>query len=273
MSELTEDQKLVKLGLRSPNQTQSAGGEVLEKFKNKISELFDKFQEKFEDANLGSFGEFETWLVDNGFDSTTAKNIRNKFEEKYSTFSDFKTKVIDDFESWGDFENAFASNTGLRSDRSNEDGLAAAGVKVYEESGVGRSGQSIPAGGVEIYGKEIHFSQTESVKKTKEESSGGKDPIVWDNLRVEPNGLQTGDTIKVEADVTNNTGFVGNIVAELIVDGVVQMKKTRELRGNTTITVSFKEVVGGIIPNATGTFDIGISKAGSESVTVAYGGL
>ena len=153
MSELTEDQKLIKLGLRSPNQTQSAGSEAIEKLKNKISEEWATFQENFEDANLSSFDDFETWLTNNGFDSDTATNIRNQFEQKYASFSDFKTKVIDDFESFADFENDFASNTGLRSDREDADtGLSAAGIKVFEEAGVGRSGQSIPAGGVEVYG-------------------------------------------------------------------------------------------------------------------------
>lgn len=270
MSELTEDQKLVKLGLRSPNQTQSAGSEVLEKFKQKIAESFKTFQENFEYANLSSFGDFETWLVDNGFTQTDATNIRNSFEKKYSSFSDFKTAVIDDFGSWEDFENDFASNTGLRSDRENENGLAAGGIKVYEEDGIGRNGQDIPAGGVEIYGKEVHFSQSGAVKQTKEESSGTEDPIVWSNLSVSPTGVRIGDTVDVEADVTNNTGFVGNVVAELIVDGTVKDKKTRELSGNTTITVSF-EYTGG--EDGTGSFDIGISKAGTEEVTVIYGGL
>ena len=73
--------------------------------------------------------------------------------------------------------------------------------------------------------------------------------------------------------MTNNTGYIGNVVGELIVDGSVELKKTRELTANTTITITFEEVVGGIIPDASGTFDIGISKAGTESVTVAYGGL
>jgi len=274
MSELTEDQKLVKLGLRSPNQTQSAGSETIEKLKNQIAEEWATFQENFEDANLSSFDDFETWLVDNGFAADTAANIRNQFEQKYSSFSAFSDKVINDFESFTDFEHDFASNTGLRSDREDsETGLSAAGIKVFEEAGVGRSGQSIPAGGVEVYGSEVHFSETSSVRETSDESAGTEDPVVWDNLSVEPNGLQTGDTITVEADLTNNTGYQGRIVAELIVDGTVELTKAREVPGNSTVTITFEEVVGGIVPEASGTFDIGISKAGTESVTVAYGGL
>jgi len=271
MSELTEDQKLVKLGLRSPNQTQSAGSEAIEKLKNKISEEWETFQENFEDANLSSFDDFETWLVDNGFASDTASNIRTQFEQKYSSFSSFSDNILNEFESFADFENDFASNTGLRSDREDGDtGLSAAGVKVFEEAGVGRSGQEIPAGGVEVYGAEVHFSQTTNVQDTDDESAGSDDPIVWDNLVVDPNSGRVGDIIDVSADVTNNTGFVGNVVAELIVDGSVKRKKTRELQGNSTITVSFEYTAG---EDGTGTFDIGISKAGTEEVGVIYGGL
>lgn len=271
MSELTEDQKLVKLGLRSPNQTQSAGAEVIEAFKSNISDEWATFQENFEDANLSSWSEFETWLTDNGVDPDRASNIRTQFEQKYSSFSSFSDTVVNEYESWGDFENDFASNTGLRSDRTDEDtGLAAAGIKVYEEAGVGRSGQEIPAGGVEVYGAEVHFSQTQNVQDTKDESAGTEDPVVWDNLVVDPNSARIGDIIDVSADVTNNTGFVGNVVAELIVDGNVVDKKTRELTGNSTITISFEYTAGA---DGTGTFDIGISKAGTEELQVIYGGL
>jgi len=273
MSGLTEEQKLVKLGLRSPNQTESSATETIQQYKDKIASKWKTFQENFEDANLGSWSDFETWLVDNGVDADRAANIRSSFESKYSSFSDFSDKILNEYTSWSDFENDFASNTGLRSTRETDSGLSAAGIKVYEESGVGRSGQSISAGGVEVYGKEVHFSQTSSVRDTPDESAGTEEPVVWHNLSVEPTGLQTGDTITVEADVTNNTGYIGNVVGELIVDGSVELKKTRELTANTTITITFEEVVGGIIPDASGTFDIGISKAGTESVTVAYGGL
>lgn len=270
MSELTEDQKLVKLGLRSPNQTQSAGSETIEEFKNKIAEEWDTFQENFEDSNLSSWGDFETWLVDNGFSADKASTIRSNFEQKYSSFSEFSDKILNDFESFEDFENDFASNTGLRSTRETDDGLSAGGIKVYEEAGVGRSGQSIPAGGVEVYGAEVHFSETTNVQETKDESAGTEEPIVWDNLSVSPTGVRIGDIVTVEADVTNNTGFVGNVVAELILDGEVIDTKTRELEGNTTITVSFEYTAGA---DGTGTFDIGISKAGTDEIQVIYGGL
>jgi len=273
MSELTEEQKLVKLGLRSPNQTESSLTETKTQLQTNIAEDWDAFVSEFESASLTSFDDFETWLDDNGFDSDTAANIRSKFESKYPDWSTFETAITTEYESWSDFENDFASNTGLRSTRQTDTGLSAAGIKVYEESGVGRSGQSIPAGGVEVYGAEVHFSQSGAVQDTADESAGTDEPIVWDNLYVDPNGLQTGGTIVVEADVTNNTGFTGQIVAELVVDGEVKKTQTKQLTGNSTITVRFEEVVGGIVDELTGTFDIGISKAGTESVTVSYGGL
>jgi len=270
MSELTEDQKLVKLGLRSPNQTINAGAELLEKLKSKVAEEWDKFQENFEDASLSSFDEFETWLVDNGFDQTTATNIRNKFEDKYPSFSEFKTTLIDEYDSWEAFENDFASNAGLRSDRKTDNGLAAAGMKVYEESGVGRSGQSIPAGGVEIYGKEIHFSQSSAVRDTKDESSGADDAIEYSNLSVSPTGIRVGDTVTVEADLDHNTPFAGSVVADFIVDGNTRESKTIQLTGNDNKTVSFEYTAG---EDGTGTFALAIEDLDPVDVTVIYGGL
>lgn len=276
MSNLTEDQKLVKLGLRAPNQTESAVTETKDKLQSNIAEKWATFQENFEDANLGSWSDFETWLDDNGFTSTEASNIRSTFESKYSSFSDFKDNILNQYTSWSDFENDFASNTGLRSTRETDTGLSAAGIKVYEEAGVGRSGQSIPAGGVEVYGKEVHFSQSDAVRDTKDESAGADDPVVWDNLVVDPNRATAGvDTVDVSCDVTNNTSFVGNVVAELIVDDGVVDTKTRELEGNTTITISFDWTAGEQADGSiqVGTFAVGISKAGTEDVTTIYPNL
>lgn len=272
MSELTGDQKLVKLGLRSPNQTQSAGEETTATFKDEIAEEWDTFQEKFEDANLGSFDDFETWLINNGFDADTAANISNNFESKYGDWSTYNSKIINEYDSYTDFENDFASNSGFRSTRETDTGLSAGGIKVYEEDGVGRSGQSIPAGGVEVYGKEIHFSQSGAVKETPDESAGVSDPVVWDNLNVTPNLPNPGETITVEADVTNNTGLTANTVAQLLVDGSVAKTRERPIPANATKTITFEETVADIVPETVGTFDIGIAKAGTESVSVGYGG-
>lgn len=272
MSELTEEQKLVKLGLRSPNQTESSLTETKDKLQTNIAEEWATFQENFEDANLTSFDDFETWLTDNGFSADTAANIRQKFENKYGDWSTFSDSIINEYESWSDFENDFASNTGLRSTRTTESGLSAAGIKVYEESGIGRSGQSIPAGGVEVYGAEVHFSQSAAVQDTADESAGGQTPIEYSNLSVSPTGLQQGDTITVSADITNNTTYNAPVVAELIVDGSVEVNKTVEVSGGSTETVTFEEVVGGLVPS-TGTFDFTIGPLSPVSVTVAYGGI
>lgn len=270
MSELTEEQKLVKLGLRSPNQTESSLTETKDKLQTNIAEEWATFQENFEDANLSSFDDFETWLTDNGFDSSTASNIRSKFENKYGDWSTFSDKILNEYESWSDFENDFASNTGLRSTRRTDSGLAAAGIKVYEESGIGRSGQSIPAGGVEVYGAELHLSQTGSVQDTEDESAGAQDPIVFSNLSVSPTGVRIGDIFDISADITNNTSFAGTVVAELLVDDEVKESKSIETQGNDTKTVSFEYTAG---EDGTGTFAIGVGPLDPVDVTVIYGGL
>lgn len=275
MSELTEDQKLVKLGLRSPNQTQSAGAELIEKFKTNIAEEWSDFQTAFDNANLTSWNDFETWLTDNGFTTNVAGNIRTQLEGKYASWSDFSDTILNEYSSWADFENDFASNSGLRSDREDsETGLAAAGVKVFEESGVGRSGQEIPAGGVEVYGAEVHFSETTAVRETKDESAGGADAIAWSNLSVSPTTADVLTTVTVEADVTNNTSYPGSTVAELLVDDTVIETKTVDIAGNTTKTVSMNWLAGKTDDGEeVGTFAVGLSKAGTQDVTVIYPNL
>jgi len=270
MSELTEEQKLVKLGLRSPNQTESSLTETKDKLQTNIAEEWATFQENFEDANLTSFDDFETWLTNNGFSADTASNIRTKFENKYGDWSTFSGEILNEYESWSDFENDFASNTGLRSTRATDSGLAASGIKVYEESGIGRGGQSIPAGGVEVYGQEVHFSQTGTVRETEDESAGTSDSITWSNLSVSPTGVRIGDIVDISADITNNTTFTGRVVAELIVDGSVNETKTVKVEGNTTETVTFEYTAG---EDGTGTFAISVGPLSPIDVTVIYGGL
>lgn len=240
-SDLTEDQKLVMLGLRSPNNQDTAQSTTINEFQTNIASEWATFQENFEDANLTSWSEFETWLTNNGVDADTAANIRTDLESKYPTFGDYKDVVLNGT-SWEDYQTNFKAGSGLRSTLTTEDGQSAAGIQVYEEGGVGRAGQSIPAGGVEVYGTEVHFSQSAATGGTQTPPEDESDtPITYSNLTISETLPVAGETITISADVTNNTNFPGiGVVAELIVDDSVVDTKTVEVPANSTTSVSFQ---------------------------------
>jgi len=238
-SDLTEDQKLVMLGLRSPNQQATAFEGAFVTLQNNIASDWDEFQELYEDASIASFDDFETWLTNNGISSADASNIRSQFESKFS-FADFDSTLLGST-SWEDFKSNFRVGSGLRSELKTEDGLSIGGVQVYEEGGIGRAGQSIAAGGVEVYGTEVHFSQSAAVggEQTPAEDQSAN-PITYSNLSVSDTTPVPFEDIDVSATVTNNTNIPGfGVVAELQVDGEVRSKKTITVPANSSTTVTF----------------------------------
>jgi hypothetical protein len=237
---MSEKEKLVKLGLRSPNQSESALAGTKQILQDNIAEEWSVFQSDFESAGSTSFDEFESWLTGNGIGTTSATNIRNAMETKYASWSEFDDKIRNTYTEWGDFENDFAANTVLRSNRTTDSGLSAAGVKLYNEAGVGRGGQSIPAGGVEIYGKQIHFSQTLTVQDDPDDGGGGvAEPITYANMTGPTGAFSPDGPYTYTADVTNNTSFTGSVVVDFIKDGVVQKSQTVTLAGGEEKVVSF----------------------------------
>lgn len=239
MSKLTQDQKLVMLGLRQPSSQENASDEAIVEFQNNIASEWATFQENFEDANLGSWADFETWLTNNGISSSKASNIRSQFEASYASWSAFSDNVLNQYTSFDDMKNDFQSGSMFRSDGQTTDGRAMAGVKVYEQSGVGRDGQSIPRGGIEVFGQEVHFSQTGAVRDTRETSAGASDPIEYSNLTVSNTAPTPNQSIDISADVTNNVGYPQGVVINLLEDDVVVDTTTRVLSANETKTVTF----------------------------------
>lgn len=239
-SDLTEDQKLVMLGMRSPNQQSTAQSTTVQTYKNNIAKEWDTFQENFEDEGLTDWAGFETWLTDNGVTADTASNVRSSLESKYPTFSDYSDVVLDST-SWEDYQSNFKVGSGLRSSLKTEDGQSIAGVQVYEESGVGRAGQEIEAGGVEVYGTQVHFSQSATVGNEQEPAEDqSTNPITYSNLSVSNTTPVPYEEIEVSADVTNNTNIPGfGVVVELVVDDAVSKTKTVEVPANSTASVTF----------------------------------
>lgn len=266
---LTAEEKLVKLGLRSSVSTTSSSAGIITVLQNNIAESWDTFQELFEDEGMSSWGDFETWLTNNGVSSDTAGNIRTQLESKFSTWSDFSSAVINDYSSWQDFaDGTGSSSSGVRSERTTDDGQSAAGIKVYNEAGTGRNGQAIPAGGVEVFGTEVHFSEVTNLQDTKEESAGSNDVISYANLSVSTTSTTVNSIVTVDADVTNNTSFqIPSTTVELIVDSTVITTKEVGISANGTVNVSFDWV-----PTTTGVKAVAIGDLTPIDVTVEYSG-
>jgi hypothetical protein len=257
------------LGLRSPNNQSTAQTTAINVFQTNIAQSWDTFQENFEDENLSSWSGFETWLTDNGVESGTAGNIRTQLESKYPTFSDYSDIVIN-ATSWEDYKTNFKNGSGLRSTLTTQDGLSAAGIQVYEEGGVGRDGQSIPAGSVEVYGTEVHFSQSATPGGAQEPPEDQTDtPVTYSNLTISNDLPVPNEDIDVSVDVANNTNVPGiGVVAELIVDGEVDKTKSIEVAANSTATVSFTKRFEDY-----GSFDVSIGDTTPQTVTVIHPGL
>lgn len=262
MSNITENQKLVMLGLRSPNQSQSAGTEITSTLKNNISEDWDTYVSQFDSANLSSWADYENWLVNNGVSSDQAASIRSKLESKYPDWATFKDKTLNDYTSWFDWEADFQSNVGLRSDRTDADGQPSAGIKVHEEDGITRAGDPIEAGGVEVFGREVHFAQTGPIEQSGEPS------ISYSNLTISDTTPYLNQSVDISADVSNTSAYGGSVVAELIVDSAIWKAQTIELGGNTTKTVTFTTPFTDYDE-----YEVKIGPLPSQTVTVQHDGI
>lgn len=265
---LTEEQKLVMLGLRSPNSQESGQGEVVKIFQDNIAEDYDDFVDAFEDGldDGDEWDDFEDWLVDEGVGEDTAEGIREELEEKFDDFGDYYDVVVTS-NSWEDYETNFRIGNAMRSDLEDEDGRSAAGVKFYEESGIGRDGQRIPQGGVEVYGTQVHFSQTDEVRIPAEDQSD--EPITYTNLEVSNTLPTPHEIIVVSATVTNSTGIQGlTVEVPFEIDGEVVESEDAVIDANESEDVEFTHQF-----SEYGGYDVTIGDLPDERVVVTHPSL
>lgn len=237
---------------------EAAGEEMFASFQSNIAESWATFQENFEDAGLGSWADFETWLTDNGISSTTASNIRTQLEAKYASWSDFEDHILNQYTSWEDFRNDFQAGTFFRSEGVDTDGRAMAGVRIFEEPGVTREGINAPRGAIEIIGKEVHFSQSGTLR-----DSTPDDPINYSNLSISNTTPVPNESFDVSADVENTTSFTLPVPVSVLVDDGIEKTKTVDINGGTTRSVTFT-----ISLEDLGNYEVTIGDLASQTVTV-----
>jgi len=270
MSELSEDQKLVWLGLKQPTRQSSDGESLLIDLQDAFGDEFTDFKSSYENANPQNFGEFEQFLVDNGIGAERAASIRTDFENRYADFAEFDTTVRDT-ESYVEFEQEFGTSNELRSDVEDGDGKPAAGFKVYETGGVGRDGQYIPQGGVEAWGKEIHFSK--SGASTDDEAPGETDgdttyQFSYSNLQFSNKTPVPYEDVTVSCTVSNPSSTPRAESVQLFVDGEVYGSDFVSLGAVDSQTVEFTWSSSEYV-----SVDIGIGPLTPETIPVVHPGL
>lgn len=242
MTRITEDEKLVMLGLKQPTHQSSAASGIIGNLQAAFGDDYDDFKSAYEADDPQDFDDFQSFLTDNDVDDAEA--IRNAFEDNWDDdFADFDADIRS-FESYVDLENAFGSGSELRSNLVDEDGFPAAGIKVFESAGLGREGQLIPSGGVEVFGNEVYFSEVEPVVDVDDPGDEVDDTTYqfdYSNLEIEPTTTPTpGQTITVSAVVSNPSSFSRSESVQLRVDDEVDSSEFVLLPAQEATSVEFE---------------------------------
>lgn len=202
-------------------------------------------------SEFDSFAEFEQYLVDQGFSQDKAQTIVEKIKNQYSDFDTFRAEILATAESLEAILNAV--------DHAESTSEGGPGLRVFEEAGTTAAGVSVPAGSVELKGKEVHFSQVGA----SEEETTAEGPINWTALDVDPLNPFPTEPVDVRATVENTSQFPAPITAKLIVDGEVLDSQSVQIRPSGQTTVGFEIDFG-----STGSYDVQVSRSPTKTVLV-----
>jgi hypothetical protein len=157
--EFTSKERLRWLGLSEAAQSLSnvqTETNILEENLSDYATFKDHLNNGFDydnDSNvevLDSFGDFNSYLQQQGFSSSEADNFITKIQQNFtdedssgSVFDEFKTFALDQ-SSFEQLKSGFGSSSQLTSELETEGGEAVAGIKFHESGGVTRAGISVP---------------------------------------------------------------------------------------------------------------------------------
>lgn len=253
---ITAQQKLIWLGLNNRTFQQNPFQSQIEELKNLYS--FSEIQDKFEN-DWGSFADYAGDVnAENRSDSNGIEDYQSWQKKLVDIYGDpenpqeptdpeisdawdpHEDAFINEYVGWPDFENEFRTNTALTGQRQDESGEDIAGVRVHDTTGVTKNGDTVPAGSVEVFGRQVHFSQSDEARQGAG-TGGTEDPnIVFRNIAVNPTTTPNiGAEITVSAEVKNDTSYTETVIAPLKENGTVTDSQTLELMGNEIQEVSF----------------------------------
>lgn len=265
MSDLDEDKKLIWLGLKRPESDRSEVAGGINKLVNNVED-YETFQSDLD--GVSDYTEFKSYLENHGFTSEDAdtfiERIKNNFDDEDgdgSTYDDFEDYVQNEAESFSELKNAFDTNKTLGSDKETAEGDKVAGVKFFDNDGYTKDGVFAPAGSVEVFGNEIHFSQTGAPEAAEAD-------ISYSNLTISDTLPIPYERIDISADISNNGGSRGSVYAPLIEDGNVVDRQKVSVAAGDTETVTFTRYY-----TEYESIEVGIQDLGPQTVTVVPSGL
>lgn len=258
---------LKALGLKLPN-TQA----------NPLRDLWNRIRDQKEFTtfsqdvnNLSSFADFETYLQDElGFTAEEAETFRLQMEQKYTDFADFQDSLssFGEFEEW---ENSISWGETVGGNTTDEDGRIVNGIRFHDSTGLTRDNVSVPAGSVELFGNEVHFSRTGSSRSSDDTTSdtGTNSLFSWTGMSASPSSPDTGQEVTFSAEVTNNGDYQESYIASLKIDGVVEQESSLVSIGpggsrEFTFTQSFDEA---------GDYSAQINESSTIEITVLPPGI
>lgn len=250
--ELKSQQKLQWLGLSEAAQSLSEikletnlledNLRYYEDFQNNLENGYD-IDDDNEVEQIEDFTTFDSYLQEIGFTEGEAdafiEKIKNNFEDTDSSgsiFDEFKEYALNEAQEFSTLSTGFGSNTEYTGESETEEGVAAAGIKFHDSGGVTRNGVSVPPGSTEVFGREVHFSQS---APPSTEDTGSGSGINYSNIGYEPQFPTVGDSATVSVDVENTYSTEATVRIPFKEDGVVIDDKSITLPATGSTTVSF----------------------------------
>lgn len=228
---LEPKEKLIWLGLKRATQSESEVQTEVITLESSVGD-YDTFQTGV--SNQTSYSDFKTYLTNNGFTSDEADDFISKAQNNFNSWSDFQDYVVNQTDSYEEFRTGFGNTNTIGSELQTQGGDKISGVRFFEQAGVTKDGVDVPEGSVEVFGREVHFSQTGS-------SAPSTSPVTYSNITSSDllHTFDVGSNGTISADVSNpnSTPVTENI--PLIEDGSVLITTVRTIPANSTETVSF----------------------------------
>jgi hypothetical protein len=238
MAELTPSEKEIWAGVKRAGATQQSSVSS-EKDILKQNIEWSTYQSDITGSTVTSYSEHDTYLQNNaGFSASEADILNSKIDSRL-TDEDSSGTTWNEYEdyvsgaaSWEDWANLFTMETQFSTEKESTEGGSVAGIRLHENGGTTYDGVSVPAGAVEVYGTEVHFSQ-------KGDAVTGSANFIYSNLTVSNTTPVKGEQITISADIQNTGSNWGEAHATLKEDGTVVSTKSVAVLSGQTETVSF----------------------------------
>lgn len=242
--DLSPRQKLIWLGFKRATSSSSVVAEEVRKLKTHVGK-FSAYQSDIDGSSIASYSDHKSYLTGLGdgtvFSSTEADTFNQKIKDAFTdedssgtTWDEYDNFVVNEATGWPEYKAAFPTSNEFSSSTQTEEGTSAAGIRFFEESGVTKDDVQVPKGATEIYGKEVHFSQTGTTQPDPE-------PLTFDNLQTDDddNIVNHNETVDISIDGSNPNGFEVTATITLTEDGDAHKSQTITFDANSTKTITF----------------------------------